>query len=113
MNLPPLQAEARLKCDIKAITTIAITIVTYFLCYVPSIVYAVTGLQSENQAEHLVWVQCMVLPVHLKCCQPAHLLSTNQQVSFCFQTVPQRSFRIKRLQREASQPQKPRRKTKS
>lgn len=52
MNLPPLQAEARLKCDIKAIPTIAITIATYFLCYVPSIVYAVTGLQSENQAEH-------------------------------------------------------------
>ena len=52
MNLPPLQAEARLKCDIKAITTIAITIATYFLCYVPSIVYAVVGLQNKNQAEH-------------------------------------------------------------
>ncbi|KAL9985918.1 hypothetical protein ACROYT_G008372 [Oculina patagonica] len=52
MNLPPLQAEARLKCDIKAITTIAITIATYFLCYVPSIVVAVVGLKHENQAEH-------------------------------------------------------------
>ena len=52
MNLPPLQAEACLKCDIKAITTIAITIATYFLCYVPSIVYAVVGLQNKNQAEH-------------------------------------------------------------
>lgn len=52
MNLPPLQAEARLKRDIKAITTIAITIGTYFLCYVPSIVVAVVGLKHENQAEH-------------------------------------------------------------
>ena len=52
MNLPPLQADARLKCDIYAITTIAITIATYFLCYVPSIVYAVVGLQSVNQAQH-------------------------------------------------------------
>ena len=52
MNLPPLQAEARLKSDIKAITTISITIVAYIVSYVPSIVYAVVGLQSENQAEH-------------------------------------------------------------
>lgn len=52
MNLPPLQAEARLKSDIKAITTISITIVAYFVCYVPSIAYTVVGLQSENQEEH-------------------------------------------------------------
>lgn len=52
MNLPPLQAEARLKSDIKAITTISLTIVAYFVCYIPSIVYAVVGLQSENQVEH-------------------------------------------------------------
>ena len=49
MNLPPLQAEARLKCDIKAIRTIAITIATYFLCYVPSIVVAVVGVKHGNQ----------------------------------------------------------------
>lgn len=70
------------------------------------------GTAKRKPGGTLVWVRCMVLPVHLKRCQPTHLLSANQQVSFCFQTVPQRSSRIKRLQREATQPQK-RRKTKS
>ncbi|KAJ7371220.1 hypothetical protein OS493_027334 [Desmophyllum pertusum] len=51
MNLPPLQAQARLQNDIKASITIAITITAYFLSYVPTIVYAVMpGLQKENQA---------------------------------------------------------------
>ena len=51
MNLPPLQAQARLQSDIQASKTIAITIAAYFLSYVPSIVYAVVpGLQKETQA---------------------------------------------------------------
>ncbi|KAJ7389671.1 hypothetical protein OS493_029555 [Desmophyllum pertusum] len=37
LNLPPLQAEARLQSDIKATKTIAITVAAYFLCYVPMI----------------------------------------------------------------------------
>ena len=53
MNLPALQAEARLRNDIKATTTIALTVAAYFICYVPSIVYAVVGLQEENQTE--IW----------------------------------------------------------
>ncbi|KAL9973019.1 hypothetical protein ACROYT_G019424 [Oculina patagonica] len=51
MNLAPLQADTRLQSDIKATKTIAITIVAYFLCYVPGIVYAVMGLQKESQAD--------------------------------------------------------------
>ena len=51
MNLPSLQEKARLKDDIKAIKTIGITIVAYFLCYVPAILYAVVGLQKENLAD--------------------------------------------------------------
>ena len=52
MNLPPLQAQARLQNDIQASKTISITIAAYLLCYVPSIVYAVVGLQKETQAEN-------------------------------------------------------------
>ncbi|KAJ7371221.1 hypothetical protein OS493_027335 [Desmophyllum pertusum] len=53
MNLPPLQAQARLQSDIQASITIAITITAYFLSYIPTIVYAVVpGLQNENQAEN-------------------------------------------------------------
>ena len=48
MNLPPLQAEARLQCEIKAIKTIIITVAAYFLCYVPAIVYTVVGSQELN-----------------------------------------------------------------
>ncbi|KAL9971121.1 hypothetical protein ACROYT_G023608 [Oculina patagonica] len=50
LKLPRIQAEARLKYDIKATKTIAITIASYFFCYGPAIVYAVVGLQNENLA---------------------------------------------------------------
>ena len=49
MNLPPLQAEARLQCDIKATKTIVITVAVYFLCYAPTIVYAVVGSPELKQ----------------------------------------------------------------
>ncbi|KAL9973726.1 hypothetical protein ACROYT_G020216 [Oculina patagonica] len=49
--MPPIQAEARLKDDIKAINTITITVAAYFLCYVPAILYAVVGSQKENLAD--------------------------------------------------------------
>lgn len=49
MNLPPLQAEARLQCDIKATKTIVITVAVYFLCYVPTIVYAVVGSREPKE----------------------------------------------------------------
>ena len=45
MNLPPLQVDARLRIDIKATATIAITIIAYIACYVPAIVFAVLGLK--------------------------------------------------------------------
>ena len=51
MNLPPLQADARLRIDIKATATIAITITTYIACYVPAILIAVLGLQKRSLAE--------------------------------------------------------------
>lgn len=71
MNLPPLQAEARLQSDIKATKTIAITIVAYVLCYVPGIIYAVLGLQNESLADSwfafIAWysinISCAVNPV--------------------------------------------------
>jgi len=50
LNLPPLQAEARLQCEIKATKTIVITVAAYFLCYVPAILYALTGSRELNQA---------------------------------------------------------------
>lgn len=49
MNLSPLQAEARLQCEIKATKTIVITVAAYFLCYVPAILYAVVGSRELKQ----------------------------------------------------------------
>ena len=49
LNLPPLQAEARLQCDIRATKTIVITVAVYFLCYVPSIAYAAVGSRELKQ----------------------------------------------------------------
>ena len=46
LNLPPLQTVARLTGDVKAITTIAITIAAYFLCYLPSVVHALVGIKK-------------------------------------------------------------------
>ena len=51
LNLPPIQAEARLKQDIKAIKTISITMATYSICYVPAIAYGVAGLQKLTLAD--------------------------------------------------------------
>ena len=39
--MPPLQSEARLKQDIKVTKTVNMAVATYFICYVPTIVYAV------------------------------------------------------------------------
>ena len=41
LNLPPLQAEARLKMDMKATKTVAMTIVTYYICYIPVIAFSI------------------------------------------------------------------------
>ena len=52
LNLPALQAEARLQTDIKAtLKTIAMTIAAYFFSYVPAIVYAVVGNKEKSQAD--------------------------------------------------------------
>ena len=48
LNLPPLQAEARLQQDIKATKTVAMTVVTYFICYVPTISFATWGQNAEE-----------------------------------------------------------------
>jgi len=48
LNLPPLQAEARLQQDIKATKTVAVAVVTYFICYVPTISFAAWGQNAEE-----------------------------------------------------------------
>ena len=71
MNLPPLQAEARLKNDIKASKSIAITIAAYFACYVPAIVYAIVAVQKKTIAEswfgffayYSIHLSCAVNPI--------------------------------------------------
>ncbi|KAL9973730.1 hypothetical protein ACROYT_G020220 [Oculina patagonica] len=73
LNLPPIQAEARLKDDIKAINTITITVAAYFLCYVPSILYAVS--------------------LHLKRIKPSYLLSAKTPMPQRIQTVSQEPLR--------------------
>ena len=54
MNLPALQALARLKSDIKTTKTIAITVAIFFICYVPSVVYAGVGQQDRSPTD--IWV---------------------------------------------------------
>lgn len=49
--MPPLQAEAKLQSDIKATKTIVITIVGFFLCYVPAIIYGVWGHKKGTIAD--------------------------------------------------------------
>ena len=49
--MPPLQVEARLRSDIKATKTIVITVVGFFLCYVPAIIYGVWGHQKGTAAD--------------------------------------------------------------
>ena len=51
MNLPALQAQARLRNDIKATKTIAITVGAYFFCYVPVGVYSVLGRHDGSQID--------------------------------------------------------------
>ena len=51
MNLPALQAQARLRNEIKATKTITITVGAYFFCYVPVIMYAVVGQQDGSQTD--------------------------------------------------------------
>ena len=48
LNLPQFQAEVRLKMDIKAAKTVAMAIVTYFVCYIPTIAYAVWRFDKED-----------------------------------------------------------------
>ncbi|KAJ7393644.1 hypothetical protein OS493_003300 [Desmophyllum pertusum] len=102
MNLPPLQAEARLKCDIKAITTIAITIAAFFLCNVPSILYAMVGLKSEHQVEH--WLGFTAWYCHYIATAVNRLSTICEPSDFApLSSSSLRSSRIKRFQRQASQ----------
>ena len=47
--MPPLQAEARLKMDIKATKTVVMAIVTFYICYIPTIAYGIWGRMGEHQ----------------------------------------------------------------
>ena len=51
LNLPALQAAARLRTDPKATKTITMTIAAYFFSYVPVIVYEVVGNKEKVQAD--------------------------------------------------------------
>ena len=53
MNLPALQAQARLKSDIKTTKTIAITVAVFFICYVPALVYAGVGRLDRSPTD--IW----------------------------------------------------------
>ena len=51
MNLSPLQAEVRLKRDIRACKTIVIIIATNFFAHVPAILFAVVDLENRSSAQ--------------------------------------------------------------
>ena len=49
LNLPQLQSDARLKMDIQAAKTVAITVLAFLACYIPPILIAVWGrLRSDE-----------------------------------------------------------------
>ncbi|KAL9951404.1 hypothetical protein ACROYT_G044059 [Oculina patagonica] len=49
LNLPPLCAEARLKMDIKATKTVAMTVALYYICYIPTIVFSIWRHNEEDR----------------------------------------------------------------
>ena len=51
MDLSALGAQARLRNDINASKTIAITIAAYFMSYVPAVTYAILGQQDVSQTD--------------------------------------------------------------
>ena len=48
LNLPPLQAEARLKMEIKASNTVAMAVGIFLICYIPIIAFTAWRLYSET-----------------------------------------------------------------
>lgn len=58
LNLPPLSAEARLKMDIKATKTVGIAIATYYICYVPVILFSIWRRNEEQRISN-VWFPFM------------------------------------------------------
>ena len=52
IDLSALGAQARLRNDINASKTIAITIAAYFMSYVPAVTYAILGQQDVSQTEY-------------------------------------------------------------
>ena len=60
LNLPPLAAEARLKMDIKATKTVAMTVATYYICYIPLIVFSIWSRVKEPKVTN-PWLVFMVV----------------------------------------------------
>lgn len=60
LNLPPLQAEARLRMDIKATNTVAMTIVTYYICYIPAIAFTIRNHEAKDDKAFYGWVGFIV-----------------------------------------------------
>ena len=53
MNLPSSQAEARLREDVKATKTIAITIAAYFFCFIPTTVFTAVVDKEDDDDDWL------------------------------------------------------------
>lgn len=60
LNLPPLQAEARLKMDIKATKTVAMALVAFYVCYIPAIVYFIL-LPDDDDISVSTWFTFVVM----------------------------------------------------
>ena len=50
MNLPDLQAKARMRNDLNSTKTIALTIAAFFLCYLPVLIYALVARLDGSKA---------------------------------------------------------------
>ncbi|KAJ7374657.1 hypothetical protein OS493_004998 [Desmophyllum pertusum] len=58
LNLPPLQAEARLQMDIKATKTVSMAIATFYICYIPAIIVSI-WYHDTGENTRSVWAAFM------------------------------------------------------
>ena len=64
--------------------------------------FVCSGRRTRRKPDRrLVFIPDLVRPLLFDCCESHHLLPAKQPISLRLQAVPQRSLRIKRLQRQA------------
>ena len=98
MNLPSSQGEVRFLQDLKATKTVGITITTFVLCYIPTILFE-TVMFKEKSIQENRWFSLIAL-YSLNLSNTVNpiiycLLYSNRKLLLRSQAVPERPFWIK------------------